>query len=58
MRNIIKMIKRLFCRHEYRDEYMAICYAVRNGVEYMPYLRTCKKCGKQLLIVIQKEREG
>ena len=55
---MLKFLKQLFCRHEYRDEYMAIGYTVRNGVEYMPYLRTCKKCGKQSLIVIKKEREG
>ena len=54
---MFNLLKRLFCRHEYRDEYMAIGYSVRNGVEYMPYLRTCKKCGKQSLIVIKKERE-
>ena len=55
---MIKFIKQLFCRHEYRDEYMAIGFGVRNGVQYSPYLRTCKKCGKQLLIVIKQEREG
>lgn len=54
---MIKFIKQLFCRHDYKDEYMAIGYTVRNGVEYTPYLRTCKKCGKRLLIVIKEERE-
>lgn len=55
---MLKFLKQLFCRHEYRDEYMAIGYTVRNGVEYMPYLRTCKKCGKQKLVFIIKECEG
>ena len=51
---MIKFIKQLFCRYEYRDEYMAIGYRVRNGIEYTPYLRTCKKCGKQVLVVDRK----
>ncbi len=55
---MIKFIKQLFCRHDYKDEYMAIGYTVRNGVEYIPYLRTCKKCGKRLLIVIKEESDG
>lgn len=53
---MIRFIKQLFCQHEYRDEYMAIGYRVQNGIEYIPYLRTCKKCGKQVLIVIRQER--
>lgn len=55
---MIKFIKQLFCRHEYIDEYMALHYRVRNGVEYLPYLRTCEKCGKQKLVVIAKECKG
>lgn len=55
---MIEKIKQLFCRHEYTDEYMANGYQIRNGVEYVPYLRTCKKCGKRVLIVIKQEREG
>ena len=52
---MIKKIKQLFCRHKFIDEYMALHYRVRNGVEYLPYIRTCKKCGKKVLIVIKKE---
>ena len=55
---MFNLFKQLFCRHEYRDEYMAIGYRVRNGIEYTPYLRTCKKCGKQVLVVIQQERDN
>ncbi len=54
---MIKFFKQLFCRHDYRDEYIPTGYQVRNGVEYLPYLRTCKKCGTQKLVVITKERE-
>ncbi len=51
---MIKKIKQLFCRHEYIDEYMANGYQIRNSVEYLPYLRTCIKCDKRVLIVIKK----
>ena len=54
---MIKKIKQLFCRHNYIDEYMANGFQVRNGVEFFPYLRTCKKCGKRVLVVIKMERE-
>ncbi len=48
---MFKFIKQLFCRHDFIDEYISIGYHIRNGVEYLPYLRTCKKCWKQKLII-------
>lgn len=55
---MIKKIEQLFCRHDYADEYMANGYQIRNGTEFLPYLRTCKKCGKRVLVIMKKEREG
>lgn len=54
---MLNLFKQLFCRHDYKNKYIPTGYQVRNGVEYLPYLRTCKKCGKQKLVVITKECE-
>lgn len=55
---MFKKIKQLFCRHDYTDEYMQYGYTARNGVEFLPYLRTCQKCRKKVLVIIKKVRVG
>ena len=40
-----KTIKRLFCKHEHREQIKHIEY--RDGKQYSAYGLRCKQCGKE-----------
>jgi len=49
MKKLIAKLKRLFCRHDFDNEFVGRSFA--GGFEYLMYARTCKKCGEKRGVV-------
>lgn len=46
MQVIKSFFKQLFCRHDYKCEYL---YKIDGGMDKL-YKLTCKKCGKEIFV--------
>lgn len=56
MKRLIVKFKRLFCRHDFDNEFVGRRFT--GGFEYCMYVRTCKKCGEKRGVIARLGEQG